>query len=432
MHPDIEGQPEHLKMKLPLYLTRPILLTPGTEFLSAPTKTEHVGEGHVMTTIGLSKDTAGSLIYFVGEPGSPERAQVGHLFSESNPDDYIPNPAAAIPRSSDMLRWTPAEHAINLSVDMVEEMGAHPHLTRACVLLVSARQAVAAFVDGEPVDEETDQPKIPVGDANKHRRYIISQFLILCGCTQDPDSRNVWLGYGGMKACGRVMAEADAPELIRTVLHLLAEGRPADVGAELPTLPPAYGMVNIQRAPVLVDEEAELAELIVRPPHEQRVIEEYIELAEKLKKLHAFVDNNPTYLSLEKEEQLRLRYQREHMWKYLRVLGDRMLAWAKPAEGYIKSGGYGGIPTGLSFGQALSAMEQGFRVARIGWHREGKFAYMVPAASYPVQTGAAKEHYGEGAMVPYNAYMALKEPDNRVSTWVPSSSDCLAKDWEVL
>ena len=35
-------------------------------------------------------------------------------------------------------------------------------------------------------------------------------------------------------------------------------------------------------------------------------------------------------------------------------------------------------------------------------------------------------------MVPYNAYMAIKNVDNTVSTWVPSVNDCLATDWGVV
>jgi len=34
-------------------------------------------------------------------------------------------------------------------------------------------------------------------------------------------------------------------------------------------------------------------------------------------------------------------------------------------------------------------------------------------------------------MVPYNAYMAIKNVDNTVSTWVPSVNDCLAEDWVI-
>jgi len=87
---------------------------------------------------------------------------------------------------------------------------------------------------------------------------------------------------------------------------------------------------------------------------------------------------------------------------------------------------------GLDFGTALLALKDGKRVSRAGWNGRGMFVYLVPAASYPVQTGAAKAHFGEGAMVPYNAYLALKGADDTVSTWAPSGSDALAEDWRVL
>ena len=87
---------------------------------------------------------------------------------------------------------------------------------------------------------------------------------------------------------------------------------------------------------------------------------------------------------------------------------------------------------GLDFGDAIRFMKDGKRVSRTGWNGKGMFVYLVPPASYPVQTGAAKEFFGEGSLVPYNAYMAIKNVDDTVSTWVPSVNDCLAKDWMVV
>lgn len=52
----------------------------------------------------------------------------------------------------------------------------------------------------------------------------------------------------------------------------------------------------------------------------------------------------------------------------------------------------------LNFGQALDAIKAGKRIARTGWNGKGMFVYLVPPASYPVQTGAAKAHFGEGAV----------------------------------
>jgi hypothetical protein len=90
-----------------------------------------------------------------------------------------------------------------------------------------------------------------------------------------------------------------------------------------------------------------------------------------------------------------------------------------------------GPTSGMTFGLALEAMKRGERVARAGWNGKGLFVYHVPANSYPAQTGAAKAHFGEGALVPYNAYMAIKNVNDTVSTWVPSVNDCLANDWHI-
>jgi len=86
----------------------------------------------------------------------------------------------------------------------------------------------------------------------------------------------------------------------------------------------------------------------------------------------------------------------------------------------------------MNFGQAIEAAKEGKRIARTGWNGSGMFAYIVPANSYPAQTGAAKAHFGEGAMVPYRAYWALKTAQNDVATWAPSCSDTLSEDWYIL
>lgn len=88
--------------------------------------------------------------------------------------------------------------------------------------------------------------------------------------------------------------------------------------------------------------------------------------------------------------------------------------------------------SGMTFGLAVEAMKKGAKVSRSGWNGAGMFAYYVPAASYPAQTGVAKSHFGEDAMVPYRDYMALKTADGSVATWAPSGSDALAEDWSVI
>ena len=91
-----------------------------------------------------------------------------------------------------------------------------------------------------------------------------------------------------------------------------------------------------------------------------------------------------------------------------------------------------GAPAPMTFGDAITALKNGAKVARAGWNGKGMFVYLVPANSYPAQTGAAKTFFGDGGMVPYNAYLALKGMDDTVSTWAPSGSDALSEDWHVV
>ena len=81
------------------------------------------------------------------------------------------------------------------------------------------------------------------------------------------------------------------------------------------------------------------------------------------------------------------------------------------------------------FGWALQKLRAGLKLCRRGWNGKGMFVYYVQANSYLAQSPVAKEYFGEGAMVPYNAYFAIKNVDGTVSTWVPSINDVLAEDW---
>lgn len=91
--------------------------------------------------------------------------------------------------------------------------------------------------------------------------------------------------------------------------------------------------------------------------------------------------------------------------------------------------GYNEVTSGLmNFGQAVEAMEHGYKVARTGWNGADMFAYYVPAASYTAQTHQIRGRF-KNDEVPYRAYFALKTAQEDVATWNPSTSDCLGKDW---
>lgn len=83
----------------------------------------------------------------------------------------------------------------------------------------------------------------------------------------------------------------------------------------------------------------------------------------------------------------------------------------------------------FDFGEALRKLDEGKKVARHGWNGKGQFVYFVPADRYVAKTDAAKSVMDEDGKVNYRAYLALKTAQGDITTWVPSVSDCLAKDW---
>ena len=85
----------------------------------------------------------------------------------------------------------------------------------------------------------------------------------------------------------------------------------------------------------------------------------------------------------------------------------------------------------MNFGQAVEAVKAGMRISRTGWNGKGMYVYFVPAAAYQPTTEIARKEFG-GEPVPYNAYLAIKNVNCTISTWVPSVNDVLSEDWEVL
>ena len=60
------------------------------------------------------------------------------------------------------------------------------------------------------------------------------------------------------------------------------------------------------------------------PPHQQRVIDELNELADRRNKLCAFIDNSPIFKSIPADEQERLKRQMRIMGEYVAVLSERI------------------------------------------------------------------------------------------------------------
>lgn len=85
----------------------------------------------------------------------------------------------------------------------------------------------------------------------------------------------------------------------------------------------------------------------------------------------------------------------------------------------------------MNFGDALTELKAGNRVARAGWNGKGMCLYYVPEGAYPTRTGAARAIFGEDALVPYQAYIAMVTVQRTVVPWLASQTDVLAEDWSV-
>ena len=85
----------------------------------------------------------------------------------------------------------------------------------------------------------------------------------------------------------------------------------------------------------------------------------------------------------------------------------------------------------MKIGDAIHLMRDGERMQRKGWNGKDMFIYIVPAASYPAQRGAAKAWAGEEAMIPYQEYVAMKTVGGTVVPWLCSQTDLLCDDWSI-
>lgn len=82
-----------------------------------------------------------------------------------------------------------------------------------------------------------------------------------------------------------------------------------------------YGLV----LPMVMSRNIKTKEKIMQP-HQQRVVEEKIELDKKAKSLSNFIGENPVFDTLDPAEQERLKEQNDVMWQYSEILGERLSA----------------------------------------------------------------------------------------------------------
>ena len=86
---------------------------------------------------------------------------------------------------------------------------------------------------------------------------------------------------------------------------------------------------------------------------------------------------------------------------------------------------------GVSFGDAVKYLKEGYTARRIGWNGKGMFLYYVSDGAYPAKMECIKGVF-ENDMVPYGAYIAMKTAQGNVVPWLASQTDVLSEDWEIV
>lgn len=94
------------------------------------------------------------------------------------------------------------------------------------------------------------------------------------------------------------------------------------------------------------------------------------------------------------------------------------------------------------FGIAIKALKFGFAVRRKGWNSNGLFVVkqipshieggIIPKIQSLPQSAKNILLSRDGAHIDYINQMLIINPDGRADSWVPSSSDVFADDWEVV
>lgn len=89
----------------------------------------------------------------------------------------------------------------------------------------------------------------------------------------------------------------------------------------------------------------------------------------------------------------------------------------------------------MTFGQALEAMLEGKKVARLGWNGKGMFA--VYQKGYPQGIPCNKQTaqawgMNEGDLFKCEPYLQLRMANGSHTMWQPNTLDILSQDWVIV
>ena len=94
----------------------------------------------------------------------------------------------------------------------------------------------------------------------------------------------------------------------------------------------------------------------------------------------------------------------------------------------------------MNFGEAIQALKDGQLVCREGWNGKGMFIVKQIPAEVGVSIIPRLQSLPQSAKniliqrnqpISYSNQMLIVNEQGKADSWVPSSSDCFADDWEI-
>ena len=165
-----------------------------------------------------------------------------------------------------------------------------------------------------------------------------------------------------------------------------------------------------------------------------RIQNEVDEVNGRYVKLAAFIDSGKINEVVDDTyNKCLLEIQCSTMFDYIRLLGARTKRMEVPESATIQR---------MNFGMAIQALKAGYAVRRKGWNGKGLFVVkqvpahiteeIIPKMQSLPQSAKDIIMARENKYIDYTNQMLIVNPDGRADSWVPSSSDVFAEDWEIV
>lgn len=165
---------------------------------------------------------------------------------------------------------------------------------------------------------------------------------------------------------------------------------------------------------------------------QKRMLNEHSELSERMHKLEAALAKDGFREKVGDYQYKLMKEQAQGMEMYYKALTSRMADMGIDTNTVISK----------NFGKAIEHLKKGEAIRRSGWNGKGLFVVkqvpshitgdIIPNMQSLPQSAKDILMKRESPHIDYTNQMLIINPDGRADSWVPSSSDVFAEDWEVV